>query len=106
MNQPQPIQRRRTKGWRLPPNTISVARPGLWGNPHRIGVNGCGDAKTAVLWYEQDLLDLTLKDKNQFSLLSRVHELRGKNLACFCKPGEPCHRDVLLKYANLEDGNE
>jgi hypothetical protein len=27
-------------------------------------------------------------------------ELRGKNLACWCKPGEPCHADVLLELAN------
>lgn len=29
-----------------------------------------------------------------------VRELRGKNLACWCKPGEPCHADVLLEIAN------
>jgi hypothetical protein len=103
LNHPIGIQRRRAKGWRLPPNSISVARPGLWGNPHKVGVDGCGDAKTAVLRYEQDLLDLKLRDKNQVPLLIRVHELQGKNLACFCKIGEPCHRDVLLKYANLEE---
>jgi hypothetical protein len=27
-------------------------------------------------------------------------ELRGKDLACWCKPGEPCHADVLLELAN------
>ncbi len=26
-------------------------------------------------------------------------ELRGKNLACWCKPGEACHADVLLELA-------
>lgn len=29
-----------------------------------------------------------------------VTELRGKNLACWCKPGDPCHGDVLLEIAN------
>ena len=29
---PQRIQRRRTKGWKMPENTISVTRPGKWGN--------------------------------------------------------------------------
>jgi len=29
-------------------------------------------------------------------------ELRGKNLACFCKLDEPCHADVLLDLANAE----
>lgn len=27
-------------------------------------------------------------------------ELRGKPLACWCKPGTPCHGDVLLEIAN------
>lgn len=26
--------------------------------------------------------------------------LRGRNLACWCKPGTPCHADVLLELAN------
>ncbi len=29
-----------------------------------------------------------------------VAELRGRNLACWCRPGEPCHADVLLEIAN------
>lgn len=26
--------------------------------------------------------------------------LAAKNLACWCKPGDPCHADVLLELAN------
>ncbi|TBZ68002.1 DUF4326 domain-containing protein [Rhizobium leguminosarum bv. viciae] len=26
--------------------------------------------------------------------------MRGFNLACWCKPGEPCHADILLEVAN------
>ena len=29
-----------------------------------------------------------------------IKALRGKNLACWCKAGEPCHADVLLELAN------
>jgi hypothetical protein len=29
---PQRIQQRRTKGWRMPENAVSVARPSRWGN--------------------------------------------------------------------------
>jgi hypothetical protein len=29
-----------------------------------------------------------------------ARELRGKNLACWCNPGDPCHADVLLEIAN------
>jgi hypothetical protein len=27
-------------------------------------------------------------------------ELAGRGLACWCKPGQPCHADVLLEVAN------
>jgi hypothetical protein len=33
---PLRIQRRRTKGWKLPPNTASVTRPGKFGNPFNL----------------------------------------------------------------------
>ncbi|MFZ5773087.1 MAG: DUF4326 domain-containing protein, partial [Thermodesulfobacteriota bacterium] len=29
-----------------------------------------------------------------------LDDLRGKDLACWCKDGEPCHADVLLEMAN------
>jgi len=32
----------------------------------------------------------------------QLAELRGKNLACWCKPGDPCHADVLIELANTE----
>ena len=35
---PKRIQRRRTKGWRMPPNTVYVGRPSKWGNPFKVGV--------------------------------------------------------------------
>ena len=31
------IQRKRTKGWRMPPNTVYVGRPSKWGNPFNSG---------------------------------------------------------------------
>jgi hypothetical protein len=34
-----------------------------------------------------------------------LHELHGKNLACWCAPGAPCHADTLLRYANPERHN-
>jgi hypothetical protein len=33
---------------------------------------------------------------------SRVHELAGKRLGCFCKPAL-CHGDVLADYLNSYD---
>jgi Domain of unknown function (DUF4326) len=31
-----------------------------------------------------------------------IAPLRGRDLACSCKPGQPCHADVLLRLANEE----
>ena len=37
-------------------------------------------------------------------LRNHARELRGKNLACWCKAGEACHADPLLELADdLED---
>ncbi len=33
---PERIQRRRTKGWRMPEGAVYVGRPSLWGNPWAI----------------------------------------------------------------------
>lgn len=96
---PVGIQRKRTKGWKMPPNTISVARPGEWGNPHRILAKGC--EILAVNLFEQDLITGTILDKHGKPLINRIGELRGKNLACFCPIGQPCHRDVLLRLAAI-----
>ena len=38
---PKRIQRKRTKGWRLPPNTVCVTRPGKWGNPFDFRSSDC-----------------------------------------------------------------
>ena len=76
----------------MPPNTVSVARPGKWGNPYRIGTCLIGDAEAAVMAYRANLP------------LSRTfaEPLRGKNLACWCPLDQPCHADVLLELANAD----
>ncbi len=33
-------------------------------------------------------------------ILSEIHTLRGRDLCCWCKPGTPCHADVLMEIAN------
>lgn len=37
---------------------------------------------------------------NASTLSHALLQVRGKNLACWCKPGTPCHADVLLEIAN------
>ena len=95
VSQPVRIQLSRKKGWRLPPNTLNVARPSRYGNPHRIGFCPvCGVTHTrdeAVDEFEAELSQLSA---NHFEVM------RGKNLACWCKLNERCHADVLLRLAN------
>lgn len=97
MSTPVRIQLSRKKGWKMPPNTVKVTRPGRWGNPFVVGkVSEYGDvpdAETAVMFYRA-WIDKGLQRTAMYA------ELRGKNLACWCKPGEPCHADVLLEIAN------
>lgn len=96
---PQRIQRKRTKGWRLPPNTVCVTRPGKWGNPFRVGhlseYGDVPDAETAVAFHRAWI------DKG-LQRVEIVRELRGKNLACYCPLGTPCHADTLLELANKD----
>ena len=80
----------------MPENTVSVARPGKWGNPFRIGDFGIPDAAMAVFVFKQ-----WMTDRKQAGVkLPDPSELRGKNLACWCKLDAPCHADVLLELAN------
>lgn len=101
--EPRRVQLSRAKGWRMPPNTVSVARPTLWGNPFRIGMLGVPDAAAAVALFERALRRRDLRDDDRRFVFSpdRLRAfLGGKNLACWCRLGEPCHADVLLRLAN------
>ncbi len=89
----------------MPPNTVKVARPTRWGNPFRIGMFVGYTAEDAVRDYEKWIdRDLTMRSCDiafgEPPTPEEIRGLRGKNLACFCAPGSPCHRDVLLKKAN------
>lgn len=88
---PRRIQRRRVKGWRKPPGAVVVTRPSRWGNPYP--VEQYGRAEAVRLYREW------LTAQPGLILLAR-RELAGRDLACWCKPDQPCHADVLLALAN------
>lgn len=87
---PKRIQRKRSKGWRMPPDAIYVGRPTKWGNPFK-----CAD--TFRWWL---LTPRPAGDVERDRILADIAELRGKDLACWCKPGNSCHADTLLELAN------
>jgi len=117
---PVRIQRKRTKGWRMPENTVYVGRHSVWGNPFVTG-----NAAEDVERYRGALCGGgTIGDRVQLEQYVAARKwtgrfdstcprgwLRGKNLACWCplcnrhKDGKPfgdacadcppCHADVL-----------
>ena len=93
VTEPRRVQLSRKKGWRKPPNTVVVARRTRWGNPFKVTPDY--PAEQAVADYEAWLKG----DGSEVAIAAKV-ELRGKNLACWCKPGQPCHAEVLLKLVN------
>lgn len=106
---PQRFQLSRVKGWRMPPNTVKVDRSTRWGNPYKTHSDGypmtpemAAGCFSSLLrgdsagWVMRDRL--TTPDDVQ-------KLLRGKNLACWCSLGEPCHADALLLLANGEPAN-
>jgi hypothetical protein len=122
---PKRIQRKRVKGWRKPGGTVIVTRPGRWGNPFKVvslesgdssvvywrverddvTVNGCvfmtrtQAARYAVELYRQYVEQHMTGDIGLIHFRN-IEQLRGKDLACWCKLDEPCHADILLELAN------
>jgi hypothetical protein len=86
----------------MPPHTISVARPGRWGNPHPVGkqCQRCGITHTAREAVVEYLRDLSRDMENNWMRAEAVRSLRGYNLGCWCPVGSPCHREPLLALAN------
>lgn len=107
MTVPIRIQRKRTRGWRMPPNTIYVGRPSMDGNQFRVGDDLSSyfgpSAKHATAAQCVELHRTTLEaacaaDPQAAGLMWK--RLRGSNLACWCQIGSPCHGDTLLELAN------
>jgi hypothetical protein len=88
----------------MPEGTIYVGRPSKWGNPYKVQprwwTNHLGEAPfgptEAVRAFRAHLLQM-LTDPETRKLLA---ELRGHDLACWCRLDQPCHADILLELAN------
>ena len=108
---PKRIQRKRTKGWRMPEGAVYVGRPTIYGNPFGRFLADDQDRLLAVqmfrAWWEgHGRIQGQLKYPDQMTLLmgamfqTEPHPLEGHDLACWCPEGSPCHADVLLELAN------
>jgi hypothetical protein len=120
---PHRVQRKRTKGWRMPEDTVVVDRSSGFGNPFPVakGTSTSMGKKSDVwivgtwtgpaMWIRDSKDDATeisvkafaqwIRQPPQAKLVERARiALRGKNLACWCALDKPCHADVLLEIAN------
>jgi len=116
---PTRIQRRRTKGWRMPEGAIYVGRPTKWGNPfwHTAQFHGVDVALALFRSMLHGIWNPSLTAKvanpaipyqDHADWIKRIGmhpyealtELRGKDLVCWCALDKPCHADVLLELAN------
>jgi hypothetical protein len=97
---PVRITLERKRGWRIPANSVKVARPGPWGNPFVVTEDRSqAEAVQAFrIWLTQEYVTAGLPHRKNW-ILENLPKLRGKHLACWCKTG-PCHADVLLELAN------
>lgn len=110
---PHRIKMQRRAGFRLPPNTVLVARPTKYGNPFVVGkgfqlhpiehaaanlVRGTVHTQQQACWLYLTWLAVQPDRMREFR-----EELKGKNLACYCELDEPCHADILLQLANSKD---
>ncbi|KQC39319.1 hypothetical protein UK82_06310 [Frankia sp. ACN1ag] len=68
-----------------------IGRGNPWGNPYALPKRHTDDERAAVIEaYERYLLD------DRPDLVSRLPELAGKALGCWCHP-KACHGDVLAR---------
>ena len=117
---PERIQRKRTKGWKMPEGAVYVGRPTRWGNPYRIdrlsayeyigmmpdgteNMQGWGGRIFAAQW-AVDMFELHIGPMGSYEYdaetLADLRALAGRDFACWCPLDQPCHADVLLRLAN------
>lgn len=109
---PQRIQLRRAKGWRKPAGAVVVARPSKWGNPFRLketaqrypSLSPQQCAEFIVNEFRDMLGAQELREWYGYPSDTDIRaELGGRDLACWCPPGQACHAQVLLQIANRDD---
>jgi len=108
---PQRVQRTRQKvgkgnGYIFPKGKENnlpikyVGRPFKYGNSYKVG--GLDDNGNVIRTKQQavELFEYFVTVLRPEIAEMAKKELKGKNLACFCKLSEICHADVWLKIAN------
>lgn len=117
MTAPRRLQRRRARGWRMPPFAIYVGRPSRWANPFPVAVgaqpagetigqtmsrllNAHDAAKRLYFAWLDGRPDVVVADRRPPTHDEIRCDLAGHDLVCWCPPHLPCHADILLQIAN------
>lgn len=110
---PERLRLSRAKGYRKPEGAVVVARPTIWGNPFvhpdraqavaafrsLATSGGMFSIEPGGLQFAKRFHPDTLHWAYPDFVRQHIHQLRGRDLACWCGEG-PCHADVLLEIAN------
>ena len=80
----------------MPQNAIYVGRPTHWGNPYPVETFGREEAVRRF----RALFQVHGQGLGTEFPVPDIEQLRGKDLACWCREDEACHADVLLEMAN------
>lgn len=91
------IQRRRERGFRLPPNTLCVDRTSKYGNPYKMTVDTAEERQFVIRMFKSDLW---WRKELVREFLSECEEKGIEHIACFCPLDVPCHGDVWLEVWN------
>lgn len=108
----------------MPPNTRCITRPSCWGNPFIVVSNkaNCHEVSVSIESHADKIIlsgilnesgPNIFKTKSEASahaatlfgkLMDKLPQNyplsdfdRVENIACFCKEGEPCHGDEIIK---------
>ena len=109
MNKPKRVQLKREKGWRMPADAVKVDRTTKFGNPFS-AYGAENSVQYFRIWITGELTDGEIREKfpeiiahhlitRRKAIQNSLSELSGRDLACWCSEGAPCHADVLLELA-------
>jgi len=120
---PNRVQRKRTKGWKAPLCSCGCDKPAIyvgrgsdWGNPWKVGAElmtetWMPDENRGGMTQPAHGAQLTITPDLAVALYRAAliaaqseweaeYYLKGHDLMCWCRLGQPCHADVLLAVAN------
>jgi hypothetical protein len=106
MDKPKRIRKSRSPRWQLPENAVDVS-VAPWASPFQ-QVRRTPEQRVELfkrllsgqlcISLGKECADAQIEYVR--NAVANIHELRGKDLACTCPIGAPCHADVLLDLAN------